>query len=234
MEPTNAIEVFGTIRKQETVLTIDDKVQTGTLVFEALEPFPGYYHETPFGTNPVYMYLALQEQYPLIDIIRATQKVEKVFNEKFDAGKGFINFVDTSYNVLRVRHLNRYDLIGDLQEAYNNQGIRFMMKTKKGFEGVAQIKVVKFFNLTPIAEGIYLDNKEENHAYIELPKELNWDDFNALSNRVKYNWEESKFDAAVGAFMHNGQLHEFVRIYSNKLTLEYLEALRKLYLEKMK
>jgi pantothenate kinase-related protein Tda10 len=67
-----------------------------------------------------------------------------------------------------------------------------------------------------------------------LPKELNWDDFNALTNRVKYNWEESKFDAAVGAFMHNGQLHEFVRVYSNKLTKEYLEALRKLYLEKLK
>jgi len=234
MEPKNAIEVFGTIRKQETVLTIDDKVQTGTLVFEALEPFPGYYHETPFGTTPVYMYLALQEQYPLIDIIRATQKVEKIFKEKFDAGKGFIHFVDTFYNVLRIRHLNRYDLIGDLQDAYNDQGIRFMMKTKRGFEGVAQIKVVKFFNLTPINGGIYLDNKEENHAYIELPKELNWDDFNALTNRVKYNWEESKFDAAVGAFMHNGQLHEFVRIYSNKLTLEYLEALKKLYLEKLK
>ncbi len=234
MEPKNAIEVFGTIRKQETVLTIDDKVQTGTLVFEALEPFPGYYHETPFGTTPIYMYLALQEQYPLIDIIRATQKVEKIFKEKFDAGKGFIHFVDTSYNVLRVRHLNRYDLIGDLQQAYNDQGIHFMMKTKRGFEGVAQIKVVKFFNLTPINGDIYLDNKEENHAYIELPKELNWDDFNALTNRVKYNWEESKFDAAVGAFMHNGQLHEFVRIYSSKLNLEYLQGLRKLYLEKMK
>lgn len=234
MESTNAIEVFGTIRKQETVQTIDDKVQTGTLVFEALEPFPGYYHETPFGVNPIYMYLALQEQYPLIDIIRATNKVEKIFKEKFDAGKGFLRFVDTSYNVLRVRHLNRYDLIGDLQEAYNDQGIHFMMKTKRGFEGVAHIKVVKFFNMTQMAEGIYLDNKEENHAYIELPKELNWDDFNALTNRVKYNWEESKFDAAVGAFMHNGQLHEFVRIYSSKLTLDYLEELRKLYLEKMK
>jgi len=234
MEPKNAIEVFGTIRKQETVLTIDDKVQTGTLVFEALEPFPGYYHETPFGANPIYMYLALQQQYPLIDIIRATQKVEKVFNEKFDAGKGFLQLVDTTYNVLRVRHLNRYDLIGDLQQAYNDQGIHFMMKHKRGLEAVANIKVIKFFNLTPIDEGIYLDNKEDFHAYIEIPKELNWDDFNALTNRVKYNWEESKFDAAIGAFVHDGKLHEFVRIYSNKLTLEYLQALRKLYLEKLK
>ncbi len=234
MEPKNAIEVFGTIKKQETVMTIDDKVQTGTLVFEALEAFPGYYHETPFGANPIYMYLALQEQYPLMDIIRATQKVEKEFNEKFDAGKGFVQLVDTTYNVLRVRHLNRYDLIGDLQKAYNKQGIYFMMKSKKGLEAVAQIKVVKFFNLTPVAEGVYLDNKEEYHAYIELPKELSWEDFNALTNRVKYNWEDSKFDAAVGAFIHNGQLHEFVRIYSQKLSVDYLENLRKLYLEKLK
>ncbi|WP_372775023.1 hypothetical protein [Mangrovibacterium sp.] len=234
MESRNAIEVFGTIKKQETVMSIDDKVQTGTLVFEAIEPFPGYYHETPFDVNPIYMYLALQEQYPLMDIIRATQKVEKVFNEKFDAGKGFIRIVDVVYNVLRVRHLNRYDLIGDLQKAYNDQGIYFMMKHKRGLEAVAQIKVVKFFNLTPLNGGIYLDNKEEYHAYIELPEELGWDDFNALANRVKYNWEDSKFDAAQGAFVHNGRIHEFVRIYSNKMNLEYLQALRKLFLEKLK
>lgn len=234
MEVKNAIEVFGTIQKQETVMSIDDKVQTGTLVFEALEPFPGYYHETPFGANPIYMYLALQEQYPLMDIIRATLKVEKVFDEKFDAGKGFVQIVETKYNVLRVRHLNRYDLIGDLQKAYNDQGIHFMHKSKRGLESSAQIKVVKFFNLTPIDEGIFMDNKEENHAYITLPKELAWDDFNALSNRVKYNWEGSKFDAAVGAFMHNGKLNEFVRIYSSKLSPDYLKDLKALYLEKMK
>ncbi len=234
MELKKAIEVFGTIQKQETVMSIDDKVQTGTLVFEALEPFPGYYHETPFDVNPIYMYLALQQQYPLMDIIRATLKVEKVFDEKFDAGKGFVQIVESTYNVLRVRHLNRYDLIGKLQSAYNDQGIHFMHKAKRGLEATAQIRVVKFFNLTPIDEGIYMDNKEENHAYIVLPCEIAWDDFNALTNRVKYNWDGSKFDAAVGAFMHNGSLHEFVRIYSNKLSLEYLQGLKKLYYEKMK
>ena len=51
------------------------------------------------------MYLALQEQYPLIDIIRATQKVEKIFKEKFDAGKGFIHFRITSYNVCYTKLL---------------------------------------------------------------------------------------------------------------------------------
>lgn len=234
MEQKNDIEVFGTIHKRETVFTIDDKVEPGTLVFEALEPFPGYYHETPFDTKPIYMYIALQEHYPLENIIRATERVEKVFDEKFDAGKGFLQIYNTSYNVLRVRHLNRYDLIGTLQKAYSDNGIHFSNKNKKSLKEKAQIKVVKFFNLKEIDEGIYLDNKEQFHAYIELPEFCEWDDFNDLSNRVKYNWQESKFDAAMGSFYYKGRLREFVRIYSNKISIGYLQKLKKLYIEKMK
>lgn len=234
MEQKNEIEVFGTINKRETVFTIDDKVEPGTMVFESLEPFPGYYHETPFDTKPIYMYVVLQEHYPLESIIRATQEVEKVFDEKFDAGKGFLTIYNTTYNVLRVRHLNRYDLIGTLQKAYSENGIHFSGKHKKNLKEKANIRVVKFFKLEEISEGIFLDKKERFHAYIELPEHFEWEAFNDLSNRVKYNWEGSKFDAAVGAFYHQGRLREFVRIYSNKLSLDYLEQIKKLYYEKMK
>jgi hypothetical protein len=234
MEQKNDLEVFGTITKKETVFTINDKVEPGTLVFEALEPFPGYYHETPFDSKPIYMYIALQEHYPLEKIIRATQNVEKVFDERFDAGKGFLRIYDVEYNVLRVRHLKRYDLIGALQKAYCENGIHFSSKNRKSLKEKAQIKVVKFFNLGEIGEGIYVDKKEKFHAYIEIPKNYDWEEFDQLTNRVKYNWEESKFDAAFGAFYRHGKMHEFVRIYSNKLSLEYLQGLKKLYLEKMR
>jgi hypothetical protein len=234
MEPQNAIEVFGTITKQETVSTITDRVLSGSLVFEAIAPFPGYYHEAPNTAMPVYMYLSLQEQYPLIDMIRATEKVEKVFDESFDAGKGFVKIYNETYNVLRVRHLKRYDLIGKLQQNYQEQGIHFLQKTMRGFEETVQIRVVKFFNLQPIDDGIYLDTKEDFHAYLEIPKHYDWEDFNCLTDKVKYNWEERNFDAAMGAFHYQGQLHEFVRIYSNKLSLNYLQQLRKLYLQKIK
>lgn len=234
MEPQNAIEVFGTITKQETVLTITDKVLPGTLVFEAVAPFPGYYHEAPNTIKPVYLYLALQEPYPLIDMIRATENVEKIFHESFNAGKGFIKIHNDLYNVLRVRHLKRYDLIGKLQQSYQEQGICFLQKTRRGLEETAQIKVVKFFNLEQLDEGIYLDTRETFHAYLEIPKHFEWEEFNCLTDKVKYNWDESKFDAAEGAFHYKGQLHEFVRIYSNKLSLNYLQQLRKLYLQKIK
>lgn len=234
MELKNAIQVFGTLTKQEPVFTIDEKVLPGTLVFEALAPFPGYYNDGPDATKPIYMYPALAQQYTLMDVLKATEKVEKVFHETFDAGKGVIQVYDLSYHVLRIRHLNRYDLIGQLQQAYEEHGILFLKKHKKYMEESVQINLEKFFNLTPLDEGIYLDNKEDYHAYLELPKEHSWKEFNELTDRVKYNWEESKFDAAMGAFYYQNRLHDFVRIYSNKLDLEYLKCLRKLYLEKIK
>lgn len=235
MKPKNDIEVFGTITKKEPVYTINEKIKPGSLVFEALKPFPGYYHETPFNnTKPLYMYLALQEHYPLENIIRATEKVEKVFHESFDAGKGFLQIYDQLYYVLRVRHLKNYDLLGELQEVYEKNGLEFITGKRKSYEDEAQIKVVKFFGLDCIEEGIYIDRNEEFHAYLEIPEHYNWTLFNELTNRVKYNWEESKFDAAAGSFYYGGKMHEFVRIYSNKIDLEYLQRLRKLYLEKMK
>ncbi|MGE4586834.1 MAG: hypothetical protein AB7D05_05785 [Mangrovibacterium sp.] len=234
MESKKGIEVFGTINKQETVLSVTDRVLPGSLVFEAIAPFPGYYHAEPNTTRPVYLYLALQEQYPLIDIIRASEKVERIFDEHFDAGKGFLQIRTDTYYVLRIRHLNQYDLIGKLQQSYRSQGLLPLQKTLRGLEETARIRVVKFFQLEPLEEGIYLDRKEACHAYLEIPRHHSWEEFNELTMRVKYNWEGSKFDAATGAFHHQGRLHEFVRIYSSRLSPDFLQQLRQLYLKKIR
>ncbi len=234
MKQRNEIEVFGTLTKTEKVFTIDKKVASGSLVFEAMEPFPGYYHETPFDTKPVYLYLALEENYPLEDVIRVSQKIQPGFGEKLNAGKGFLQLPDDKFNVLRLRHLNNYDMVELLQLALAENGIQYLQKQKKNFEADAFIKIVKFLNLQYLNEGIWLDMREDFHGYIELPKKLSWDEFTELTLSVKYNWEGSKFDAASGAFYYQGKLHDFVRIYSSKVSIGYLKELRELYFEKLK
>ncbi len=234
MEQKKEIEVFGTLAKTEKVSTIDHKVVSGSLVFEALKPFPGYYHEIPFDIKPVYLYLALEENYPLDKVIRASQKIEPAFAGKFDAGKGFLKVANDQYNVLRVRHLNNYDLIEKLQLSFYENGIRYLQKQKKNFEAEAFIEIVKFLSLKLLDEDIWIDTREDFHGYIEIPRKLDWNKFREVSLSVKYNWDGSKFDAASGAFYYQGKLHEFVRIYSNKITTAYLKDLRKLYLEKLK
>lgn len=234
MEHNKRFEVFGTLSKNETVFTIDKKIMPGTLVFEALRPFPGYYYDTPLGVKPVYLYLALEEQFTLIDIIRASQKVQQEFHSPFDAGKGFMEVYDEKYNVLRIRHLRDYDLLEKLQQSYTANGIRFLHKTKKFKDEQVKISIIKFFSLEEIAEGIFLDLKEKKHAYIKIPHYLNWEQFEAVTNKVTYNWVESKFDAAKGVFFHEGKLHEVVRIYSDKIGPAYLKELQKLYVDKIK
>lgn len=234
MEQNKRFEVFGTLTKTETVFTIDQKIMPGTLVFEALKPFPGYYYDTPTGSKPVYLYLALEEQYTLEDILRASQKVQLDFKAPFDAGKGFLQIYDTKYDVLRIRHLKDYDLLEKLQRSFSENGIHFLKKSKKYKDEVSKIRIIKFFKLEEVAEQIYLDKREKNHAYFEIPRYMSWEEFESVNNKVKYNWTESKFDAAKAAFYYEGELHEIIRIYSDKLDLEYLQALRKLYLEKIK
>jgi len=234
MEQNKRFEVFGTLTKTETVFTIDHKIIPGTLVFEALKPFHGYYDDTPASAKPVYLYLALEEQFTLEEIIRASQKVQLEFKAPFDAGKGFLQVFDEKYNVLRIRHLKDYDLLEKLQQSFTANGIRFLHKSKKYKDEAVKIRIIKFFLLEEIAENIYLDKREKNHAYLQIPNYLNWDEFEAVTNKVKYNWVESKFDAAKASFYHEGQLHEVVRIYSKKIGPEYLKELHKLYLDKMK
>ncbi|HAQ21521.1 MAG TPA: hypothetical protein DCR40_20170 [Prolixibacteraceae bacterium] len=234
MKQNKRFEVFGTLTKTETVFTIDQKILPGTLVFEALKPFPGYYSDSPTGAKPVYMYLALEEQYELEDILRASQSVQLEFDMRFDAGKGFLQVFDTKYNVLRVRHLKDYNLLEKLQRSFSENGIHFLHKSKKYKDELVKIRIIKFFALEEIAEKIYQDSREKNHAYFEIPRHLKWEEFESITKKVKYNWVESKFDAALASFYYDGELHEVIRIYSDKIGLEYLIELHKLYLEKMK
>jgi hypothetical protein len=233
MEQNKRFEVFGTLTKTETIFTIDQKILEGTLVFEALKPFPDYFNDAAMTAKPMYLYLALEEQYPLEDIIRASQRIQLDFNVSFDAGKGFLRIYDEKYNVLRIRHLEDYNLLEKLQRSFSGNGIKFLIRSKKYKDELVRIRIIKFYDLEEIAEKIYLDKREKNLAYFEIPSHLSWEEFEVLTGKVKNNWLESKFDAAMGAFYYDGRLHEIIRIYSDQIGPEYLQDLRKLYLSKI-
>ncbi len=234
MENNKKMEVFSNLTKDISVVAIDEKVLSGSLVFESLNPFPGYYHETPQNVKQLYLYLVLDKQYPLEEVIRATQNIEKKYKWSFDAGKGYMNIGSEFLNVIRVRHLPELDLVEKIQEAYSKQGINFLMKKKLSGNLEAEVKIVKFITLEILSKGIYKDEKEQNTGYIEIPRFLDGEEFDKVSMDVKYNWEGHEYDAASGSFYKHGKLNEFVRIYSNQISKEYLEDIQKLYFEKMK
>ena len=234
MGDNKKIEVFINLTKNDTVVAIDDKVVAGSLVFDSLNPFPGYYHETPTNSRPIYIYMVLDKQYPLEDILRATQNIEKEYKWNFDAGKGYMTIGSEALNVIRMRHLPQIDLVEKIQEAYLKQGIGFLMSKKLKGKLDVSVKIVKFSSLKVLGEGIYVSVDESTFGYVEIPKYLNHEIFSKVSMDVKYNWEGHEFDAARASFYNNEKLYEVVRIRSNKMDADYLLAIRKLYLEKIR
>jgi hypothetical protein len=235
MEENKNMEVFANLTKNVTIVSVEDKVLNGSLVFEALNQFPGYYHEGPSHGQPFYIYLVLDKQYPLEEILRATQNIEKEYNDwSFDSGKGYMHIGSQMLNVIRLRHLPEIDLVEKIQRAYMNQGIYFLMNKRLQGKLEAEVKIVKFLILDKLNEGIYVESFDHDFGYIEIPKYLKQDAFMKVSMDVKYNWDGHEYDAASGSFFKDGKLTEFVRIFSNKIDETYLSSIRKLYLEKIR
>ncbi len=228
------MEVFINLTKNDTVVAIVENILPGSLVFDSLNPFPGYYHETPTSSRPIYIYMVLDRQYPLEEVIRATQNIEKEYGWDFDAGKGYMTIGSEFLNVIRMRHLPQIDLIEKIQDAYLKQGISFLMNKKLKGQLETIVKIVKFSTLEEVGEGIYVSADEPTFGYVEIPKYLRSNIFSKVSMDVKYNWEGHEFDAAAGSFYNNGKLYEVVRIRSNKIDAEYLTAIRKLFVEKIR
>lgn len=228
------MEVFVNLTKNDTVVAIDENIVPNSLVFDSLNPFPGYYHETPTNSPQIYIYMVLDKQYPLEEILRATQNIEKEYGWDFDAGKGYMTIGSEFLNVIRMRHLPQIDLVQKVQEAYIKQGITFLMNKKLKGKLEAKVKIVKFSSLEEVGEGVYVSIGEPTFAYVEIPKYLNQENFTKVSMDVKYNWEGHEFDAARGSFYINGKLTEMVRIRSNKIDTDYLLKIRKLYLDKIR
>ena len=227
------IEVFVNLTKNDTVLALDQKILPGSLVFDSLNPFPGYYHELPTDADSIYIYMVLDKQYPLEEILRATQNIEKQYNWDFDAGKAYLTIGSTRLDAIRLKHLPTLDLVERIQEAYVKQGITFLMNKQLKGKLEARTKIVKFLVLEELADGIFLNPEDPTFAYIEISRYLDAEDFILVSMDVKYNWEGHEFDAASGSFYKNGKLYEVVRIRSDKMDVNYLKAIQKLYEAKM-
>jgi len=228
------MEVFVNLTKGDTVVAIDEKILPGSLVFDSLNPFPGYYHDSPTESKPIYIYLVLARQYPLEEIIRATQNIENDYGYSFDAGKGYMTIGSEFLNVIRLRHIPQADMVAKIQEAYQQHGIQFLMNKKLKGKLEVNIKIVKFLVLDNIGEGIYLNSEDPTFAYIDIPKYLHHEAFLKVSMDVKYNWDGHEFDAARASFYHSGKLHETIRIRSDQMGLEYLESIKKLYSDKIR
>ena len=223
---------MGSIAKVEKLETLKSNILENTLVLEEIEPFPGYHGANlPTGYNPTAVYLVLKKKVSTIRIMRITQQIHKYFKPGFDGTAAEICINNDIITCIRLRNLDNYALIPELQKHYMHEGLKFMKKKKIQGDGIIEIK--KHFELEKLDDGVYKDLEDPLMYYLEIPAHLNWSLFLEITTSIKHNLDDLSFDAALGA-VYMKEITEVVRIFAKDVAVEDLQKIRQRYNEELR
>ncbi|MDP3461168.1 MAG: hypothetical protein Q8S18_00095 [Bacteroidales bacterium] len=235
MKTNEVIERFGGLSKAESLSCIENEILfPNTCALEAKIPFMGYYGEVEANTRPLYVYLSLDGQPSVEEITRATINVRKKLGQQLDAVAGNLKTHDQSNPIIRLRGMNDYHQIAQIQEMYLSEGLTFKKRIRKFDQEVAFIHLNKFFYLTEVAEGQYVDDRQPHHGYFAIPRQIRWEEFNELSKEVKFDTSLLYFDATTAFIYVNDGIVDLVRIYKENLTADLLAKICSRYLKLLK
>ena len=193
------IETIGYIKKQVQLTTVENNTIPNTLVLESLHPFPGYHGTNlPDKSNPRSLFLILHKECSFENLARITKEIKKDFSCDFNASQGNIYTKSTSYSCIRIKYLQSFTFLPELMHKFHDAGIKFAKH--KIIKKSALIVINKSFFIEKIDDGIYKDNYESSKYYIDLPLNLSWEEFAAMTKHIKINIDNSNFDAAQGIF----------------------------------
>ncbi len=226
------IETLGLLTKEETLSTVKDNIVPNTFVLESLKPFPGYHGENlPADIKPEAVYLITSKRLPTEMVYRTSIKIQKFMSFPFNAIPGDITIYNDKYNCIRIRNLESYEIIQDLQRWFIDEGISFMKM--KNINAPCLINLKKLFTLELITGDIYKDLEDEHMYYLAIPREISWSLFKKITSSVVNNIDNSNFDAA-RAYIYFEGITDFVRIYTMNPTIKRLEDIRDKYITEIK
>lgn len=222
------LETFGSIIKEETVKNVERGIISNTLVLENLGLFPGYYGSgLPEDQIPDSVFVVTQKKESTEKVLRVTYNIKKQTGIKFEGAAATISVNNVTYFAIRLRGLQEFDQIGELQEFYRDAGID-LHKSKK-IASVGVIKIKKIFKLTDYTPLIFHDDESSMH-YLKINTHLTWSQFRLITKQVRNNVSISAFDAALGIF-YASEIHDVVRIYCKTMELKDLQLLHEKYNE---
>jgi hypothetical protein len=232
MEKATVIETIGAIIKEEKLQNLSSQILPNTFVLEESEPFSGYHgKDLPTDPVPLYIYLITKKRDRGEKILRATRSIRQYFQYHFDASPAELCIFNDTYFAIRVRSLESFDIIAELQSCFQGEGIQFMKLKKYNDKGI--IKVRKFLDLEIMDEGIYRDLEDPMMYYFEIPVKLSWKVFETITRSVKNNLINNHFDAALGT-VYRKDITDVIRIYEKECNLERLKELMNTYMEEIR
>jgi virulence-associated protein VapD len=231
-QPDINIETFGYIKKEESLVTVENNIIPNTLVLESLQPFPGYHGNFPDKSQPRSLFLITTKDYSFEEVARITKNICESIKFNFNASQGHIYFKSETLPCIRIKYLRSFTFIPELQNYYKDADIKFAKQRQ--INDSALIVINKSFFVADKGDGLYKDLDDESKCYFELPAFLSWDQFKKYTENIKYNIDNINFDAAQGVFFRKTGIKEIVRIFDQEKTPERIMLLHKAYLEEIR
>lgn len=234
MTNTKHIESFSIITKEEKVRTLTHSIVNNTFAIEIITPLPGYYGAEYLISRekPGHILLITKDYVHFEDFFRIQNKINTYLDFNFDATFASVIARNTKYHAIRIKDVENFDQIEELQHAFMDEGIQ--MAKPKNINEMALIRIKKFLSLSSDGKGIYSDTGKSNYKYIEIEKPLTWKLFEKITQRIRHNSPNLKFDVALGVLFRTGNLMDVIRVYGENLSKEDMLSLHEKYVAIMK
>ena len=232
------MEGFVCLEKQEKLALYIEGGKLNDLVLKDVNPFPGYYSETPGVSNinkPKYIFIALKQGEGCYEdtVLRAMFNLKKFVDFDFEANYGRLSVLNKHLPCIRLK-LNDLSKVTYLLDKFKAEGIKFEKTfSLKPYESI--IKIRKYIIFNEFSEYVYT-GAQKNHYYLEVPVKLEWNDFVKMILSIRGDGEFSSFDAAQISFYKKNGIKEFIRIYTKSFSKENFKLFRNRvlsYLEKI-
>jgi len=227
-----AKELIGKIIKQENIDTIEKNKIPRTFVINVPDPYKSYYSRFTDIDKPVAVIFVTKTPNSFEKILRVTKKINDTYNLELAGAKCEVTIKSRKLNGVRVRGINRFTDVAQVQQYYQDEGFEFV-KSESFSNTEAIIRINRFFEIEELDKGIYKSIIEDDVFYVELPKFIGWEEFKRVTAEVKNNMTDSSFDIAKGILYMNEGITEIVRVVKPKATVDLLKTIQQKYIDRL-
>ena len=226
-------ELIGKIIIQENIDTVNENKIPKTFVINVPDPYKNYYGRFTEVEKPNSIIFVTKTPNAFEKILRVTRNIKKKHHLKIDGAKCELTIGNRKLNGVRVKGINRYHEIVDIQQYYKDEGYDFA-PSEKFTDTEALIRINRFLKIEKLEKGIFKSkNDGDDVYYIQVPKYMTWDDFKRITYEVKHNISDSSYDIAKGIMYTRGGITEILRVVKPKATIELLKTIQQKYIERM-
>ncbi len=224
-------ESFSIITKEERVQSLSHSIIPNTFALEIITPLPGYYGAEYLISReiPGHVILMTKDYLHFEEFYRLLRKMKAYLNFSFDASLSSVEIHNHRFHGIRVRDIDSYQNLGELQRAFASEGI-LMAKPRKVTD-LALIRIKKFLRLSSEVEGVYHDRETTDYHYVVIQNSVSWKLFEKVTHRIRNNHPELKYDVALGVLFRSGDLQDVIRIYGENLSLKTLQDIQYQYIK---